>query len=65
MVYRHGRTETIRPCTIDTKALAELYHNADLNDPQTQKAIDTALRKAIETHYTVRPVHLSYLLLIV
>lgn len=51
--YQHGRTETIRPCTIDTRALADLYHNADFNDPQTQKAIDVAIRKAIKTHNTV------------
>lgn len=51
--YQHGRTETIRPCTIDTRALADLYHNADFNDPQTQKAIDVAIRKAIKTHNTI------------
>lgn len=51
--YQHGRTETIRPCTTDTKAVAELYHNADFDDPETQTAIDAAIRKAVKTHNSI------------
>jgi carnitine O-palmitoyltransferase 2 len=51
--YQHGRTETIRPCTLDTRAVANLYKNEDLDDKDIQKKIDLALRKAIKTHNTV------------
>ena len=53
--YQHGRTETIRPCTADTRHVADLYLETDFANPQVESAkkIDVALRKAIKTHNNV------------
>jgi len=53
--YQHGRTETIRPCTADTRHVADLYLETDFANPQVESAkkIDVALRKAIKTHNNI------------
>ena len=51
--YQHGRTETIRPCTKEARALIDLYHGADYTDPKTQVEIYRALKAAMKKHNQV------------
>ena len=51
--YQHGRTETIRPCTKESRILCDLYHGADYNDPETQIKIYRALKTAMKKHNNV------------
>ena len=51
--YQHGRTETIRPCTKESRILCDLYHGADYNDPETQIKIYRALKSAMKKHNNV------------
>ena len=47
--YQHGRTETIRPCTLEARELCALYGNGgDFEDPLIQRQIDVTMRKAIK-----------------
>ena len=46
--YQSGRTETIRPCTVESRELCQIYSQADFDNSNTQKRIDASLRSAIK-----------------
>jgi len=48
--YQHGRTETIRPCTNESRTLCSLYAEKDFENPDFQRELDTCLREAIKAH---------------
>jgi len=48
--FRHGRTETIRPCTEEGQEACRIYLNEDLSNLETKKKFAAAIRKAIKRH---------------
>jgi len=48
--FQHGRTETIRPCTSESRTLCSLYAEKDFENPVFQKKLDSCLREAIKKH---------------
>eukprot|EP00094_Tigriopus_californicus_P003692 TCALIF_03552-PA protein Name:"Similar to CPT2 Carnitine O-palmitoyltransferase 2, mitochondrial (Bos taurus)" AED:0.02 eAED:0.02 QI:0/1/0/1/1/1/2/0/639 len=47
-IFKHGRTETVRPCTHDTKTCAEAFNNSQPGDP---KELLGLLQKCSKTHF--------------
>lgn len=48
--FKHGRTECIRPCTIEGQTAAQIYLNGDFTKVETKKKLCVAVRKAIKRH---------------
>ena len=46
--FKHGRTETIRPCTMDTKTACQLFHPD--NHTATVEEMQKAMENCSKTH---------------